>query len=152
MTAIKKKERIGIWGDFDVDGQTSTAVLVDGLRSLERMLFFIFRFVPNESHGIQLESLQLFLRKINPSLIITCDTGITEFESLDYLAAIGIDVILTDHHTPADKLPPAFATINPRLLSCGSSSSFPCWCRHSFSTHSSAIQPAKKEVRCRCLS
>lgn len=116
MTAIKMKERIGIWGDFDVDGQTSTAILVDGLRKSGADVVFHIPVRTDESHGIQLRSLQHFLSEANPSLIITCDTGISEFESLNYLAAAGIDVIITDHHSPSDKLPSVFAIINPRLL------------------------------------
>ena len=56
-TAITLKERIGVWGDFDVDGQTSTAILVDGLRSLGADVVFHIPVRANESHGIQLESL-----------------------------------------------------------------------------------------------
>lgn len=115
--AIKNKERIGIWGDFDVDGQTSTAVLVDGLRKSGADAVFHIPIRARESHGIQFESLKRFLSESNPKLIITCDTGITEFESLEYLASVSIDAIITDHHSPADKLPPVYATINPRLLS-----------------------------------
>ena len=117
QNAIKNKERIGIWGDFDVDGQTSTAILVDGLRKLGADISFYIPVRAKESHGIQLESLKHFLSENKPDLIITCDTGITEFESLEYLASIGIDAMITDHHSPADKLPSVYATINPKLLS-----------------------------------
>ncbi len=105
ISAIKNNEHIGIWGDFDVDGQTSTAVLVDGLRKSGAEVTFHIPVRAEESHGIPIESLKVFLKKSKSGLIITCDTGITEFESIAYLASIGMDVILTDHHTPADKLP-----------------------------------------------
>ncbi len=114
--AIKKNEQIGIWGDFDVDGQTSTAVLVDGLRKLGANVKFHIPVRADESHGIQLASLQRFLRESKSNLIITCDTGITEVESIQYLTASGIDTIITDHHIPGGILPLAFATINPHLL------------------------------------
>ncbi|MDP2964663.1 MAG: single-stranded-DNA-specific exonuclease RecJ [Pelolinea sp.] len=117
QNAIKNKERIGIWGDFDVDGQTSTAILVDGLRKSGADIAFHIPVRARESHGIQLESLKRFLSESNPRLIITCDTGITEFESLEFLSSIGVDTIITDHHSPAEKLPSVYATINPRLLS-----------------------------------
>ena len=100
-----------------MDGQTSTTILVDGLRSLGADVVFHIPVRANESHGIQLKSLQRFLGADKPGLIITCDTGITEFESLDYLAAAGIDTIITDHHTPSERLPSSFAVINPRFLS-----------------------------------
>ena len=114
--AISLKERIGVWGDFDVDGQTSTSILVDGLRSLGADVVFHIPVRANESHGIQLQSLQYLLGAAKPNLIITCDTGITEFDSLAYLASVGIDTIITDHHTPSEELPSSFAVINPRLL------------------------------------
>jgi len=114
--AIKLKERIGIWGDFDVDGQTSTAILVHGLQSMGADVAFHIPIRANESHGIQLTSLKRFLSTVEPGLFITCDTGITEFDSLNFLSAAGIDTIITDHHTPSENLPPSFAVINPRLL------------------------------------
>ena len=117
MAAIKLKECIGVWGDFDVDGQTSTAILVDGLRNLGAEVAFHIPIRADESHGIQLKSLKLFLNQEKPNLIITCDTGISESESLDYLTSAGIDVIITDHHSLPDIMPSVFATINPRLLS-----------------------------------
>ncbi len=115
QAAIHNGETIGIWGDFDVDGQTSTALLVDGLRRADAQVRY---HVPNrarESHGIRLPYLQEFMKE-GLDLLITCDTGISEVESLEYAAAQGLDVILTDHHTPPDILPPALALLNPRLL------------------------------------
>jgi single-stranded-DNA-specific exonuclease len=116
--AIHNQGRIGIWGDFDVDGQTSTAVLLDGLRNLGADVCY---HIPNralESHGIQLSFLQEFMRS-DLDLLITCDTGISELPALQYAAEQGLDVILSDHHTPAGQLPPALAIINPRLLPAG---------------------------------
>ncbi|MDK2981482.1 MAG: single-stranded-DNA-specific exonuclease [Chloroflexota bacterium] len=115
QAAIRQNQTIGIWGDFDVDGQTSTALLVDGLRRAGADVRY---HVPNrarESHGIRLPFLKEFMRgKLD--LLITCDTGISELESLTYAAGQGLDVILTDHHTPPETLPPALALLNPRLL------------------------------------
>jgi single-stranded-DNA-specific exonuclease len=115
QTAIQNRQIIGIWGDFDVDGQTSTALLVDGLRRAGAQVRY---HVPNrarESHGIRLPFLKEFMRE-GLDLLITCDTGISEVESLTYAASQGLDVILTDHHTPPQTLPPALALLNPRLL------------------------------------
>ena len=115
QAAIRNKQTIGIWGDFDVDGQTSTALLVDGLRRTGARVRY---HVPNrarESHGIRLPFLKEFMRE-GLDLLITCDTGISEMESLAYAASQGLDVILTDHHTPPEELPPALALLNPRLL------------------------------------
>ena len=115
IQAIQKRERIGIWGDFDVDGQTATAVLVGCLRSLGCDVAYRVPIRAVESHGIQLPHLQSFLKQ-GISLLITCDTGITAHESIDYAQKNGVDVILTDHHTLPEQLPPAFAVINSQRL------------------------------------
>ncbi len=114
IQAIPKRERIGIWGDFDVDGQTATAVLVGCLRSLGCDVAYRVPIRAVESHGIQLPHLQSFLKQ-GISLLITCDTGITAHESIDYAQKNGVDVILTDHHPPGTASP-AFAVINSQRL------------------------------------
>ncbi len=113
--AILNNERDGVWGEFDVDGQTSTALLVDGLRQAGAQVDFHIPNRARESHGIRLEFLKKFMQK-GIDLLITCDTGITDNEALEYAADQGMDVILTDHHTPPEKLPPALAIINPHML------------------------------------
>jgi single-stranded-DNA-specific exonuclease len=118
ISAIGKNELIGIWGDFDVDGQTSTALLISGLRAFGARVVYHVPVRADESHGIGLDFLKAFLKE-GIHLLITCDTGITEFESMSYLRNIGLDVILTDHHSPAHDLPPAFSIVNPRLLPSG---------------------------------
>ena len=116
--AIQQEERIGIWGDFDVDGQTSTALLVHGLRRAGADVCFHIPNRAKESHGIRLEFLKQFMGQ-GINLLITCDTGITENESLQYAADQGLDVIISDHHTLPEEMPTAIAIINPRLLSSG---------------------------------
>ena len=113
--AIREKQPIGVWGDFDVDGQTSTALLVKGLRDIGAQVSYHIPVRARESHGIQKKYLREFMDR-GIGLLITCDTGISEFESLGYAAEQGLDVILSDHHTPPEQLPPAYATINPKLL------------------------------------
>jgi single-stranded-DNA-specific exonuclease len=115
QSAISKNESIGIWGDFDLDGQSSTAVLLAGLRRLGADVRFHIPNRTRESHGIRTKFLQEFMRP-GLDLLITCDTGISELEALQFSAAQGLDVILTDHHTLGEQLPPALAVINPRLL------------------------------------
>ena len=113
--ALNDDELIGIWGDFDVDGQTSTALLLSALRAIGARVVYHLPVRADESHGINLDFLKRFLTE-GIQLLITCDTGITEFESLAYLKKLGVDVILTDHHTPANSLPPALAILNPSIL------------------------------------
>lgn len=114
-TAIKHHERIAVWGDFDVDGQTSTAVLVSGLRKLGADVHFHVPIRSTESHGVKLEALKAFISK-DDSLVITCDTGITAHDAAEYLENFGVDLIITDHHTLPEILPKACSIVNPHLL------------------------------------
>lgn len=115
LRALKDRELIGVWGDFDVDGQTSTAVLVSALRQAGARVVYHIPVRGPESHGIRLEVLQEFV-KAGITLIITCDTGISEVASVAWAQHHGIDVILTDHHTLPEKIPAAFAVVNPQFL------------------------------------
>jgi len=114
--AITHDELIGIWGDFDVDGQTSTAILVDGLRNFGARTCFHIPVRATESHGMDLVGFRNFLSQFKPGLIITCDTGISDYESINYAKEMAIDVILTDHHQLPPQLPHAFGIINPHLM------------------------------------
>ncbi|MEP7288406.1 MAG: single-stranded-DNA-specific exonuclease RecJ [Chloroflexota bacterium] len=119
QTAIANGKHILIWGDFDVDGQTSTALLVDGLQRLGGEVTYYIPERVAESHGIKLASLQQQIEAQKPDLIITCDTGISEYEALDYAHSIGLPVIVTDHHELGDHLPAVAAVITPRRLPDG---------------------------------
>ncbi len=116
--AIAQRELIGVWGDFDVDGQTSTTLLVEALQNLGGR---VTPYIPNrltESHGIKLPALR---QKLNDgvSLLLTCDTGIAEHDALNFARAAGVDVIITDHHDLPETLPPSLAAINPKRLPPG---------------------------------
>ncbi len=113
--AIRAGKTIGIWGDFDVDGQTATSVLVSTLRHIGAKVVFHIPVRDVESHGIKIDRLQSFLDS-GVNILITCDTGITAHEPISYAQSRGIDVIVTDHHLLPDVLPPAYALINPRRL------------------------------------
>ncbi len=113
--ALRLKEKIGVWGDFDVDGQTSTALLVESLKKLGADVSFYIPVRARESHGIQAESLKIFL-SVGIRLLITCDTGITENDALEYAQNAGVDTIVSDHHTPGKYLPSCLGIINPCLL------------------------------------
>lgn len=115
LRAVDNKERVGVWGDFDVDGQTSTTLLVEALTSLGLEVVYHIPNRKKESHGIKLHYLQEFLQN-QIQLLVTCDTGISEHESVAYAQQSGIDVILTDHHSLPETLPEAFAVINPQRL------------------------------------
>jgi len=113
--AIDRGELICVWGDFDVDGQTSTTLLVSTLQSLGARVCY---YIPNrltESHGIKLPALRQQLEQ-GIDLLLTCDTGIAEPEAVAAAQAAGVTVIITDHHDLPDSLPPAEAAINPKRL------------------------------------
>jgi len=113
--AIRKNEMIGIWGDFDVDGQTATTLLFEGLTTLEAKVIHHIPVRAKESHGIKIKYLKEFL-KSGVSVLLTCDTGISEHESVAYATDNGVDVLITDHHSLPDSLPKAMANINPQRL------------------------------------
>ncbi len=116
--ALRDQERILIWGDFDVDGQTSTALLYSALKRRGARVSY---HVPNrfsEGHGIHLPTLKGQLDG-GVDLILTCDTGISAHDAIDYAASRGVDTIITDHHALPEKLPPAAAVVNPRRLPAG---------------------------------
>lgn len=114
--AIKNKERIGIWGDFDVDGQTSTTLLVEYLKMMGADHTYHVPVRGPENHGINLPGLKRILTS-GVTLLITCDTGISAHEAIDYCNAQNVDVVITDHHSLPINLPDAFAIINPKSLS-----------------------------------
>ncbi len=112
--AIEGGETILIWGDFDVDGQTSTALLVQALRDLGATVNY---HIPNrfrEGHGIHLETLKSLLSGVG--LLLTCDTGVAAHEAVEYAQSHFVDVVVTDHHSLPEALPQAYAVVNPMRL------------------------------------
>ncbi len=112
---IEQKNKICVWGDFDVDGQTSTALLVQTLQALNANVTYYVPIRGKESHGVHVESLTRIIDN-GAKLILTCDTGITAHEAIDFANAHGVDVVITDHHDVGETLPNAKVIINPKLL------------------------------------
>ncbi len=115
LLAIRREEKICVWGDFDVDGQTSTTLLVQTLRALGANVSYYIPIRGKESHGVHIESLKPILDG-GVKLIVTCDTGITAHDAIDYANSRGVDVVVTDHHDLGETLPNAKAIVNPKLL------------------------------------
>lgn len=116
--ALRANEMICVWGDFDVDGQTSTTVLVQTLRALGGNVIYYIPIRGKESHGVHIETLKPIIDS-GARLVVTCDTGITAHEAIDYANSCGVDVVVTDHHELGPTLPNAKAIVNPKLLSEG---------------------------------
>ncbi|HOU15851.1 MAG TPA: single-stranded-DNA-specific exonuclease RecJ [Anaerolineae bacterium] len=113
--AIRAAEPICVWGDFDVDGQTATTLLVATLRDLGAHVTYHIPVRATESHGVKVAALQPLIDQ-GARLILTCDTGIDANEAVAYAVSRGVDVIVTDHHELPTTLPPAYAIVNPHLL------------------------------------
>ncbi len=117
LRAIKKKEKILIVGDYDVDGITSCALMLICLLPLHANINF---FIPNrvkDGYGLATKVVERAAQN-GYSVIITVDNGITAFEPALKAKELGIDLIITDHHRPHDHIPDAFAIINPNQADC----------------------------------
>ena len=112
--AVNGGERVGVFGDFDVDGITGTAIMTEGLESLGAQPIPYLPLRGDEGHGLSRGAID-FLVDSGASLIVTVDCGITDAEEVSYAAGRGVDVIITDHHVPPDGLPDAVACVNARL-------------------------------------
>jgi single-stranded-DNA-specific exonuclease len=113
--ALNLGERICVWGDFDVDGQTATTVLVSALRALGGDVIYHIPVRATESHGMRLPWFAEVLEQ-GVRLVVTCDTGVDAHEAVAYANSHGVDVVITDHHELPDDLPDAHAIVNPHLL------------------------------------
>ncbi|MDJ0625470.1 MAG: single-stranded-DNA-specific exonuclease RecJ [Candidatus Caenarcaniphilales bacterium] len=114
--ALKREENIVVFGDYDVDGTTSTALLVDVLKKLGGRVSFL---IPNrftDGYGLNSKAIVQIKSQRKANLLITCDCGITNIEEVKLAQSIGLDVIVTDHHSLPEILPPAVAVLNPKLL------------------------------------
>lgn len=111
--ALLSSEKIAIYGDFDADGITATALLVEGLSSFGASVVPYIPHRINEGYGLRANGLDK-LRQAGVSLVITCDSGITAIDEVKHAQRIGLDVIVTDHHLPLASLPQACAVINPK--------------------------------------
>jgi len=113
--AIERGERICVWGDFDVDGQTSTTVLISTLKQLGANVQYHIPNRERESHGVNLPVLKRLIAG-GIDLMLTCDTGVTAHEPIAYAMSRGVDVIVTDHHDLPSELPRACAVVDPKML------------------------------------
>ena len=115
--AITDGEIIAVFGDYDVDGITSTVLLMDYLKSCGvKCLRYIPRRI-EDGYGLSCEAIQS-LRDQGASLMITVDCGITGNEEVDFANSIGLDVVITDHHECKEKLPDAVAVVDPHRPDC----------------------------------
>ncbi len=115
--ALKDKEKICIYGDYDVDGITSVALLCNFFKKYDLDVIY---YIPNrleEGYGLNIEAIKKLIQK-EINLIITVDCGIRSVEEVKYANDAGVDTIITDHHKCGEYLPDAYAIINPNQSNC----------------------------------
>ncbi len=112
--ALLSGEQIAVYGDFDVDGVTGTALLVQGLTHLGGKVVPYIPHRMSEGHGLRIAALEEMCRQ-GISLVVTVDCGITDIAEIDWARKAGLEVVITDHHTPPAALPPAAAIVNPKM-------------------------------------
>lgn len=116
-TAIRRQEPIVIYGDFDADGVTSTALMVQTLKALGANVQYYIPHRVDEGYGLNAPALQK-LAKDGVGLVITVDCGIRSVEEVKAGNHAGLDIIITDHHSIGDVIPPAYAVLNPKQTDC----------------------------------
>lgn len=120
--AIRDQRQLLIVADYDCDGATACAVGIRGLRMLGAQAQYVGYLVPNRftmGYGLTPEVIDLAKTQIpKPSLLITVDNGIASHAGIDYAQEHGMDVLVTDHHLPADQLPNALTIVNPNQPEC----------------------------------
>ncbi len=110
--AVQNKEKIYIYGDYDVDGVTSVSILYLYLHSKGADVGIKIPKRDSEGYGISCDAVKIMADE-GTTLIITVDTGVTAAEEIEFAAALGIDVVITDHHECRSELPNAVAVVNP---------------------------------------
>ena len=115
INAIKNKEKIVIYGDYDVDGTTSTAMLYLGLKKIDANVDFYIPHRMIDGYGLSLNGVDQ-LKDEGAQLIISVDCGINAIEEVEQINSLGMDIIITDHHNPKEILPQAYAIINPKSI------------------------------------
>jgi single-stranded-DNA-specific exonuclease len=113
LAALRSGEKVVIYGDYDADGVTATALLVEALQAID---LDVEHYIPNrfdEGYGLNDEALA-GIRDAGAGLVVTVDCGVRAIDEIDRAKRRGLDVVVTDHHHPGSHLPPAVAIINPK--------------------------------------
>ena len=116
-TAMANKESIWLYGDYDVDGITSVALLLKCFKTLDYPVNFYIPDRHEEGYGLNLSAIETIAAQ-DGKIIITVDCGITSVKEALLAKSLGVDMIITDHHECQDEIPAAFAVINPKQTDC----------------------------------
>lgn len=114
LAAARRKERVLVYGDYDVDGITATVLLRSALEELGIDTGYYIPDRLNEGYGLNREAVARAAKQ-GYRVIVTVDCGISSHEEVELARTLGVDVVITDHHDPPEELPPACAVVNPKL-------------------------------------
>ncbi|HBF76535.1 MAG TPA: single-stranded-DNA-specific exonuclease RecJ [Clostridiaceae bacterium] len=114
--AIKGRQKVVIYGDYDADGITSTSILYTAFKRLGVDISYYIPDRMNEGYGINTDALN-YIKSLAADLIITVDCGVTSFDEVEYAKSIGMDIIITDHHECKGKIPDTIV-VNPKRSDC----------------------------------
>ena len=117
--AVENFERICVYGDYDADGVTSTALLFSYLEAIDANVMYYIPSREDEGYGLNCNAID-YLKEQNVSLIVTVDNGIASVEEIAYAKKLDIDVLVTDHHAPPEILPEACAVVDLHQKDCKS--------------------------------
>ena len=115
--AIREQETLAVYGDYDVDGITATCLLTQFLRTLGGQVVSYIPDRTEEGYGLNNHAIDALARQ-GVTLIVTVDCGITAAQEVEYAQALGVDVVITDHHQCKEVLPQAVAVVDPRRPDC----------------------------------
>lgn len=117
LEALSAGEKICVYGDYDVDGVTATALVLDFLRAAGVLVTLYIPGRVSEGYGLNPEAIRR-IKAQGVTLIITVDCGISDVEAVRFANSLGMTVIVTDHHMVPEEIAPAYAVINPRQADC----------------------------------
>ena len=115
LAAVEKRERIVLYGDYDVDGVTSLTLLTRVLRAYGAEVATFLPHRVDEGYGLSADGVARCIEEHRPQLLIAVDCGTTSVAEISRLRDAGVDVVVLDHHEPKEELPPAVAIVNPKL-------------------------------------
>lgn len=119
LQSFNTSDSIVVFGDYDVDGITASSVMYKGLKSLG---YNVVVFVPDrltQGYGFERKAVEACLELYHPKLIITVDCGTNSVAMAEYVQSLGVDLIISDHHEPDERVANALATVNPKLTTTG---------------------------------
>lgn len=147
LQAIEQKEKILVFGDYDVDGTTSVACMFQFMQTITEPELVEF-YIPHryrEGYGVSRQGID-FAKEQGFTLIISLDCGIKSVELIHYAKEAGIDFIVCDHHLPDEQLPPAVAILNPKQADCSYPYKELCGCGVGFKLITAMVQQLNKPL------